>query len=184
MSAAKIYRRMQILMMPSFIIMIMIMSGCEVDTKPIVTGGNPPEITFRGSGYVVEIVVAGPYSREYLRRSLKIRNDHKNVVTDEERKELEEISKKYKDENYSIWYLKPNKNSIRVSSITLKYGTVPKELKQVDPTDGRPPQPLKEGSYYRVSAPTYTANFHNTYFIIKSNKAIMVSEKELMGEDQ
>ena len=184
MSAAKIYRRMQILMMPSFIIMIMTMSGCEEDTKPIVTGGNPPEITFRGSGYVVEIVVAGPYGREYLKRSLKIINDHKNVVTPEERKELEEITRKYKDENYSIWYLKPNKKSTGVSSITLKYGTAPKEFKQVDPEDGSPPQPLKEGSYYRVSAPTDAANFHNTYFIIKKNKAIMVSEKELMGEDQ
>jgi len=172
------------LMMPSFIIMIMTMSGCEEDTKPIVTGGNPPEITFRGSGYVVEIVVAGPYGREYLKRSLKIINDHKNVVTPEERKELEEITRKYKDENYSIWYLKPNKKSTGVSSITLKYGTAPKEFKQVDPEDGSPPQPLKEGSYYRVSAPTDAANFHNTYFIIKKNKAIMVSEKELMGEDQ
>jgi hypothetical protein len=184
MRTAKIYKRWQIWVI--FLLVITTVNGCwyEEDTKPIVTGGNPPEITFRGSGHVVQIVIAGPYSRDYLKRSLKIINDHKNIVTSEEKKELEELNRKYKDENFSIWYLKPNKDSIRVSSITLKYGTVPKELRQVNPKDGSPPQPLKEGSYYCVTAPTLGANFHDTYFIIKNNKAIMVSEKELMGEDQ
>jgi hypothetical protein len=173
MSAAKIYMRMQIWMM--FLLIITIVNGCgyEEDTKPIVSGENPPIIEFSGTGKLAYLTVSGPFTLEQLKRKYKITKGG-NILTAEQEKELKEI---FGDKNYKLWQLDPIRY-FNVSTISITYGIVPEWCKQVYPANGKP-EPLMEGQFYLVGVPSHNANSKTGYFTIKNNKAVMVSDEEL-----
>src|SRR5262245_15291265 len=83
MSAAKIHKRMQIWAI--FLLIITTVNGCEIDTKPIVSGGNPPIIEFEGTGALAQLFMRGPYTLEQLKQEYKIAGG-KNELTPEEKK--------------------------------------------------------------------------------------------------
>jgi hypothetical protein len=174
MDAAKIYKRVRILMIP--LLIIMTISGCiekEEDTKPIVTGGNPPLIKFQGTGSLAQLFVRGPYTLEELRQ--RYQSDYKitggkNALTPEEIKELERIRG---NKDYSMWQLDPSRD-FKVSKLSVTYGIVPNGFKQVYPANGKSPEPLIEGKIYTVLAPSASANFKSIYFMIDNGRAVEV----------
>jgi len=167
MSTAKKYKRMQIWVV--FLLIITTVSGCEVDTKPIVSGGNPPLIKFEGTGALEQLFVRGPYTLEQLRQEHKIAGG-KNVLTTEETKELERVRG---NKDYSIWQLDPGRD-FRVSELSITYGIVPDGFEQVYPANGKPPEPLIEGKIYNLLAPSASANFKPVLFMIDNGKAVEV----------
>jgi hypothetical protein len=48
----------------------------------------------------------------------------------------------------------------------------------VYPSNGKP-EPLIEGKFYKVAAPSYNANSKTGYFTIKNNKAVTLTDEEL-----
>jgi hypothetical protein len=173
MSAAKIYMRMQIWMM--FLLIITTVNGCgyEEDTKPIVSGGNPPIIEFSGTGKLLQLFVSGPFTLEQIKGEYKIAG-RRDSITAEQGKELDKI---YGDKHYKLWQLDPIRHP-NVSTISITYGIVPEWCKQVYPANGKP-EPLMEGQFYSIGAPSYNANSKVGYFTIKNNKAVMVTDEEL-----
>jgi hypothetical protein len=162
-----------------FLFLITTVNGCgyEEDTKPIVSGGNPPIIEFSGTGSLLHLFVSGPYTLEQLKGEYKITNGW-NSLTAEQEKELNKI---FGDKNYQLWELDPDPGrNFGVSNLSITYGIVPKGIKQVYPANGKP-EPLIEGKVYSVSAPSNGANFKTGYFTIKNNKAVMVTHKELVN---
>ena len=173
MSTAKIYIRIQIWM--SFLLIITTVNGCEVDTKPIVSGGNPPIIEFDGTGALAQLFVSGPFTLEQLKGEYKITRG-KGSVAEAQGKELDKI---YGDKHYSLWQLDPDSSrNLNVSILSITYGIVPEGWKQVYPADGKP-EPLIEGKFYKVSAPSHNANFKHGYFTIKNKKAVTLTDEEL-----
>jgi hypothetical protein len=173
MSAAKIYVKMQIWVI--FLLIITTVNGCgyEEDTKPMVSGGNPPIIEFSGTGKLAYLGASGPFTLEQLKRSYKIYRRGNNL-TAEQRKELKEI---FGDKTYKLWELDPIRHP-NVSTISITYGIVPEWCKQVYPANGKP-EPLMEGQFYSIGAPSYNANDKPGHFTIKNNKAVMVTDEEL-----
>jgi hypothetical protein len=175
MSAAKIYMRMQIWMI--FLLIIITVNGCgyEEDTKPIVSGENPPIITFSGTGALLHLFVSGPFTLEQLKRSYNITRKG-NILTVEQEKEFNKI---FSDKNHQLWELDPDPDrKFNVSTLSITYGIMPEGFKQVYPANGKP-EPLMEGQFYSVGAPSYNANSQPGYFTIKNNKAVMVTKEEL-----
>ena len=173
MSAAKIRKRMQIWVI--FLLIITTVSGCEADTKPIVSGGNPPIIEFSGTGALMQLFVLGPYTLDQLKESHKITRGGNNL-TAEQQKQHHEI---FGDKNYTLWQLDPNPGRhFNVSTLSITYGRTPEGFRQVYPANGKP-EPLIEGQFYSVGAPSYNANSKTGYFTIKNNKAEMVIDEEL-----
>jgi hypothetical protein len=173
MSTAKILERMQI--GAAFLFIIITVNGCgyEEDTKPIVSGGNPPIIEFDGTGALAYLTVSGPFTLEQLKRKYKITRGRYSV-TDEQEKELNKI---FGDKNYKLWQLDPSRH-FNVSTISITYGIVPEWCKQVYPANGKP-EPLIEGQFYLVGAPSDNANSKTGYFTIKNNKAVTLTDEEL-----
>jgi hypothetical protein len=173
MSTAKIHKRMQVWAV--FLFIITTGNGCEVDTKPIVSGGNPPIIEFDGTGGLLQLFVSGPFTLEQLKGSYKITRGS-GSITAEQGKKLDKI---FGDKYYALWQLDPDRSrNLNVSTLSITYGIVPGGWKQVYPANGKP-EPLIEGKFYRVAAPSYNANFKHGYFTIKNNKAVTLSDEEL-----
>ncbi len=101
MSTAKIHKRMQIWAVFLFIITTVNGCGYEEDTKPIVSGGNPPIIEFSGTGALLQLFVSGPYTLDQLKESHKITRSGNNL-TAEQHKQHHEI---FGDKNYTLWQL-------------------------------------------------------------------------------
>lgn len=173
MSTAKIRKRMQIGVI--FLLIITTVSGCEVDTKPIVSGGNPPIIEFEGTGALAQLFVSGPFTLEQLKGAYKITKGE-GSVTEAQGKALDKI---YGDKHYSLWQLDPDSSrNLNVSTLSITYGIVPEGWKQVYPANGNP-EPLIEGKFYRVAAPSHNANFKHGYFTIKNNNAVTLTDVDL-----
>ena len=153
MSTANIHNRMQIWVI--FLLIITTANGCtyhyEVDTKPIVSGGNPPIIEFEGTGALAQLFVMGPYTLEQLKQD-KIDGDGKD---------------------YYMWQLDPSRD-FRVSELSITYGIVPNGFKQVYPVNGKSPEPLIEGKIYNILAPSASANFKPVLFMIDNGRAVEV----------
>ena len=167
--------RMQIWII--FLLIITTVNGCgyEEDTKPIVSGGNPPIIEFSGTGALLHLFVSGPFTLEQLKGRYKITRRGNNL-TAEQKKELNKI---FGDKNYTLWELDPDPSRhFNVSTLSITYGVAPEGFKQVYPASGKP-EPLIEGQFYSVGAPSYNANSRPGYFTIKNNKAVMVTDEEL-----
>jgi hypothetical protein len=177
MSTAKIHNRMRIWAIFLFIITTVNGCGYEEDTKPIVSGDNPPVVEFSGTGNLIHLFVSGPFTLEQLKGEYKITKGG-NILTTEQEKELKEI---YDDKHYQLWELDPYPGRyFNVSTISITYGIIPEWCKQVYPANGKP-EPLIEGKVYSVSAPSHNANFKTGYFTIKNNKAVMVTHEELVS---
>lgn len=160
------------------LLVIMTISACqEVDTKPIVTGGNPPVIKFKGTGALAQLFVMGPFTLEQLKQEYKIQGG-KTVLTTEETKELERIRG---NKNYHIWQLDPSRD-FKVSGLSITYGIVPDGFKQVYPADGKSPEPLIEGKIYTVLAPSVSANFVGVYFMIDNGRAVEVPPNQITNK--
>jgi hypothetical protein len=174
----KKHKRMQIWVIFLFIIITVNGCGYEEDTKPIVSGGNPPIIEFSGTGTLAQLFVSGPFTLEQLKREYKFTGGRGSVtfMTAEQEKEFNEI---FGDKNYKLWQLDPRR-SFGVSTLSITYGIVPKGFKQVYPANGKP-ETLIEGQFYRVSAPSNSANFKTGYFTIKNNKAVTLTGEELVN---
>jgi hypothetical protein len=175
MSTAKIHKRMQIWAV--FLFIITAVNGCEVDTKPIVSGGNPPIIEFDGAR--AQLYVIGPYTLEQLKQEYKQEykiTGGKNILTPEQQKELEKIRG---NKNYDIWQLDPGSLS-RGFGLSITYGIVPNGFKQVYPANGKSPEPLIEGKIYAVVAPSAdTADVKSEYFMIDNGKAVVVPPSQI-----
>jgi hypothetical protein len=164
MSSAKIYKRMQIWVFFLFVITTVNGCGYEEDTKPIVSGGNPPIIEFDGTGGLLQLFIYGPFTLEQLKGEYKITRGS-GSITAEQAKELDKI---HDDEAHVLWQLDPDPGrNFGVSTLSITYGIVPKGIKQVYPANGKP-EPLIEGKFYKVAAPSYNANFKAGYFTIKN----------------
>jgi hypothetical protein len=154
MSTAKIHKRMKIWLI--FSLIITTVNGCEVDTKPIVSGGNPLIIKFDGTGALAQLYVMGPYTLEQLKQD-KIDGDEKD---------------------YYMWQLDPSRD-FRVSRLSITYGIVPNGFRQVYPANGKPPEPLIEGKIYNILAPSASANFKPVLFMIDNGRAVEVTPSQI-----
>ena len=164
MSTAKIHKRMQIWAV--FLLIITTVNGCgyEEDTDSIVSGENPPIIEFNGTGALAQLFVSGPFTLEQLKGEYKITRGEGSIIA-EQAKELDNI---YGDKHYSLWQLDPDRSrNLNVSTLSITYGLTPEGWKQVYPANGNP-EPLIEGKFYKVAAPSYNANFKIGYFTIKN----------------
>jgi hypothetical protein len=164
MDAAKIYKRMRVLMIP--LLIIMTISACkeiEEDTIPIVTGGNPPVIKFKGAGAPAQLYVMGPFTLEQLKED-KIDGGGKD---------------------YYMWQLDPSRY-FKASKLSITYGIVPDGFKQVYPANGKSPEPLMEGKIYAVLAPTAVANSvpanFSIYFMIDNGRAVEVPPSQITNK--
>jgi len=179
MSAAKIYKRWRIWVI--FLFIITAVNGCEVDTKPLVNGGNPPIIEFDGAR--AQLFVTGPYTLEQLKQEYKQEykiTGGKHIITPEQQKELEKIRG---NKNYDIWQLDPGTIS-RGFGVSITYGIVPDGFKQVYPANGKSPEPLIEGKIYAVGAPTAearsdNANVKSAYFMIVNGRVVEVPPSQI-----
>jgi len=173
MNTVKTYKRIRVLMFP--LLITMTISGCEIDTKPIVTSGNPPLIKFKGTGALDQLFVSGPFTLEQVKGEYKITRG-KGSMTAEQGRELDKI---YGDKHYKLWQLDPDSSrNLNVSTLSITYGIVPEGWRQVYPANGKP-EPLIEGKVYKVAAPSSNANFKHGYFTIKNNKAVTLTDEEL-----
>ena len=116
----------------------------------------------------MQFFVTGPYTAE----EIKILSQSKSVLTKEELKKLQDAI----PGDRSLWQLDPQNINTTLSGIPpITYGIVSKEFKQKFPKENQAPLPLEEGKYYCVSAPSYSANYMITTFMILDNKATIVS---------
>jgi hypothetical protein len=174
MGTAKIHKRVQIWLI--FLLIITTVNGCEIDTKPIVSGGNPPIIEFDGTGGLLQLFIYGPFTLEQLKGEYKITRGS-GSITAEQAKELDKI---HDDEAHALWQLDPDRSrNLNVSTLSITYGIAPDGWKQVYPVNEKP-EPLIEGKFYKVAAPSYNANFKTGYFTIKNNKAVTLTDADLL----
>jgi hypothetical protein len=175
MSTAKIYKRWQIWVI--FLLIITAVNRCRIDTKPMVSGGNPPIIEFDGRR--AQLYVIGPYTLEQLRQEYKQEykiTEGKNILTPEQQKEHEKIRG---NKNYDIWQLDPGSIS-RGFGVSITYGIVPNEFRQVYPANGKSPEPLIEGKIYAAVAPSDdSADVKSEYFMIDNGKAVVVPPSQI-----
>jgi hypothetical protein len=167
MRTAKIYKRWQF-----WVILWLIITAVNLyrrETKPMVSGGNPPTIEFDSAR--AQLYVSGPYTLEQLKERYKQRykiTGGKNILTPEQQKELEKIRG---NKNYEIWQLDPG----RGFGLSITYGIVPNGFRQVYPANGKSPEPLIEGKIYAAVAPSLdTADVKSEYFMIDNGKVVVV----------
>jgi hypothetical protein len=178
MSAAKIYKSWQI-----WVILWLVITAVNIyriDTKPLVSGGNPPIIEFDGRR--AQLYVIGPYTLEQLKQEYtqeyKI-TEGKNILTPEQEKDLEKIRDK---KDHSMWQLDPGSLS-RGFGVSITYGIVPNGFRQVYPANGKSPEPLIEGKIYAAVAPSDdTADVKSEYFMIDNGIAIVVPPSKITGK--
>jgi len=111
MSTAKIYKRWQVWVI--LWLFITAVNLYRIDTKPLVSGGNPPIIEFDGRR--AQLYVMGPYTLEELKREYRRGN-----------------------KNYYMWQLDPGSLS-RGFGVSITYGVVPNGFRQVYPLMGSLP---------------------------------------------
>jgi hypothetical protein len=156
MSAAKIYKRWQF-----WVILWLIITAVNlyrINTKPIVSGGNPPIIEFEGGRGHLQLYVTGPYT-------------------------LEELKQEYRrgNKNYYMWQLDPGSLSSGFG-VFITYGIVPDGFRQVYPANGKSPEPLIEGKIYSVTLPNSNCggpNVESEYFMINHGKAVIISPNQI-----
>jgi hypothetical protein len=153
MSTTKIYKRWQI-----WVIILLIITAVNlyrIDTKPMVSGGNPPIIEFDGRR--AQLYVMGPYTL----------------------KQLKQDKREGGEKDYYMWQLDPGSLS-RGFGVSITYGTVPNGFRQVYPANGKSPEPLIEGKIYAVVAPSAdTADVKSIRFMIDTGKAVVVPPSKI-----
>jgi hypothetical protein len=163
----KLSRHKQLVLIFQLVSLLMIV-GCEIDTRIAVSEENPPKITFSGSGGIYRLFIWGPYTKEEINLPLS----GKGVMTTQEGKEIEKAI----SGDRKLWELAPVNVKTNLPNIpAITYGIVSKEFKQIYPKNDEKPATLMEGSYYQASAPSYSANDRVTTFLIQGNKAIKIS---------
>lgn len=150
---------------------IALLVGCEIDTRIRVTGQNPPQFTFSGTGLLAQLYISGPFTLNEAK--LLVRED--KLLTKEERLKIDQAI----EGNRLLWQLDPGGRRMIADLPAISYGNVPAEFIQKYPLDNAAPLPMREGYYYTVYAPSYNANHHVTRFIIRNGKAIEVSPEEI-----
>jgi hypothetical protein len=156
MNAAKIYKRWQF-----WVILWLVITAVNIyrrETKPIVSGGNPPIIEFEGGRGHLQLYVTGPYTLEELKQGYRRGN-----------------------KNYYMWQLDPGSLSSGFG-VSITYGTVPNGFRQVYPASGKSPEPLIEGKIYSVTLPNSNCggpNVESEYFMIDNGKAVVVSPSQI-----
>jgi hypothetical protein len=156
MSTAKIYKRWQF-----WVILWLIITAVNLyrrETKPMVSGGNPPIIEFESGRGHLQLYVTGPYTLEGSKQEYKRGN-----------------------KDHSMWQLDPGSLS-RGVGVSITYGIVPDGFRQVYPANGESPEPLIEGKIYSVTLPNSNCggpNVESEYFMIDNGKAVVVSPGKL-----
>ena len=178
MSTAKIYKRWQVWVI--LWLFITAVNLYRIDTKPLVSGGNPPIIEFDGRR--AQLYLIGPYTLEQLKQEYtqeyKITGG-KNILTPEQEKDLEKIRDK---KDHSMWQLDPGSLS-RGFGVSITYGIVPNGFRQVYPANGKSPEPLIEGMIYAaVASSDDTADVKSKYFMIDNGIAIVVPPSKITGK--
>src|SRR5262245_26035632 len=178
MSTAKIYKRWQFWVI--LWLTITAVNLYRINTKPMVSGGNPPIIEFDGAR--AQLYVNGPYTLEQLKQEYKqvYKNTAgNNYLTPEQQ---EEIEKTRSNKNYDIWQLEPGGIS-RGFGVSITYGIAPNGFRQVYPANGKSPEPLIEGKIYAVVAPSAdSAGVKSEYFMIDNCRAIVVPPSQITDE--
>lgn len=146
--------------------------GCEIDTRVRVTKDNPPKFTFSGNGILAQMYVSGPYTLVEIKLIAMLGT---KTATREDILKVKEIG-----EERTLWQLDPGTGKYVSDLPTIIYGEIPTGFKQVYPKDNIKPSPLLEGKYYSVSVPSYNANDHSTYFIVKNGIIVEVSTDEIL----
>ena len=155
MSTAKIYKRWQVWVI--LWLFITAVNLYRIDTKPLVSGGNPPIIEFDGRR--AQLYVMGPYTLEELKREYRRGN-----------------------KNYYMWQLDPGSLS-RGFGVSITYGVVPNGFRQVYPAKWKSPEPLIEGKIYSAVAPSDdTADVKSKYFMIDNGIAIVAPPSKITGK--
>lgn len=150
---------------------IALLAGCEMDTRIKVTGQNPPQFNFSGTGLLAQLYVSGPFTLNEAK--LLVRGDR--LLTKEERLKIDQAI----GGNRLLWQLDPGGRRMIAGLPAITYGKVPAEFIQRYPSDNAPPPRLREECYYSVYAPTHNANHRITRFIIRNGKAIEISPEEI-----
>jgi hypothetical protein len=145
---------------------LVVLTGCEIDTRIAVSSENPPKFTFSGSGGIHRLFISGPYSQEEI-----------NLLMNDESLSVEQLKAGVPGDR-NLWELDPTNVRTNLSNIPpITYGIVSKEFSQVYPKDNENPSPLQEGKFYIAAAPSYSANSLRTVFRIQDNKAVTISVK-------
>jgi hypothetical protein len=156
-------------------IWIVILLGCEIDTKVRVTKDNPPKFTFSGNGILAQMYISGPYTLDEVKLVAKIET---KIITKEELLKIKE-----EGANRTLWQIDPGTGKYVSDLPAIIYGETPKGFKQVYPKDNTYPSPLLDGKYYTVSVPSHNANSHMTYFRVKNGNIVEVSTDEILKSD-
>jgi hypothetical protein len=133
-------------------LLILMLSGCEIDTTLSIDKNLPPTFDFSGSGYLDSFVV-----REVIGRN----KDPQKLMAYNTR---------------DIWKIFPKDHKhIRMHSMPkIKYGQVPSDFTQAFPKDVYPEQ-LVENKVYSACVITVGANGDFVDFIIKDGKVILAN---------
>jgi hypothetical protein len=158
------------------LLLIVILVGCEIDTRVKVTKANPPQFVFSGNGSLAQMYVSGPYTLNEIK--LVVRIDDKDITREEILKINEMIG-----EDRNLWQIDPGSGKYVSDLPAIIYGETPNGFKQVYPKDNIKPSPLLERKYYTVSVPSYNANSHMTYFTVKNGNIVEVSTGEILKSD-
>jgi len=125
---------------------LVMLSSCEIPTKLVVRGGNPPSFQLSGNGLLTSFRVRGPRKQRDA--------------------EGEDAS--------MYWMIKRSdgQSGDTVSRIgTIVYGELPRGYRNIYPETGQVPQ-LEEGERYYVEVITADAEWASAYFTIEGGKAV------------
>jgi len=153
------------------ILLVMLLTGCEINTRVKVSRDIPPSFTFSGTGALAQLYISGPFTLEEIKLFAG-----KKVLTKEETATIKQAI----GDDRILWQLDPV-NSPTVSNLPkVIYGQIPLRFKQVYPANGTNPAPLVEGNYYIVHAPSYNANSDDTYFLVQKGEVIEIPEDKIV----
>jgi hypothetical protein len=162
--------------MLSILLSIVVLVGCEIDTKVRVSKDNPPKFIFSGNGILAQMYVSGPFTLDEIKL---LAGTERRLITKEESLKIEQVI----GGSRALWQLDPGRGRYVTDLPIIIYGELPKGFRQVYPKDNSTPSPLIEGKYYTVSVPSHNANSHTTYFIVKNGNIVEVSTDEILKSD-
>lgn len=119
-------------------------SACERDTKLVIQSGNPPKFVLSGSGTLGALRIRGPKKQR--------------EAAGEDASVYWEIEPKDEGSDLKVERLGP-----------IPYGQVPKGYVQIYPAQGEAP-PLIEGERYNVRIATNNANGVDKFFVIRNGR--------------
>ena len=126
------------------LVMVLLSSACERDTKLLIESGDPPKFVLSGNGNLGVLRIRGPKKQR--------------EGTGEDASVYWEIEPKEEGSDRNVERLGP-----------IAYGHVPEGYAQIYPQQGQAP-PLVEGERYNIRIATNNANGVDKFFVIRNGK--------------